>query len=269
MKVGIIGAGAMGQAIVAALLRSGLVTPDDLSVADVIAERVESLNARHRIRGARTNVEVSEKSDYLIIALKPQDFDKAAPALSGHIEAGVTAVSIMAGVPLARLTGLLDHAAFVRAMPNTPAQIGQGMTVWTATESVTEEARGDVGHIFETMGRQAFVADERYIDMVTAVSGSGPGYVFLFIESLVDAAVHIGLPRDLATEIVIQTVAGSALFAQETGRHPADLRNLVTSPGGTTAEGLLALESSGFRAATVEAVIAAYNRSIELGEQKA
>ncbi len=152
-------------------------------------------------------------------------------------------------------------------MPNTPAQVGQGMTVWTATDGVSEQARVDVGRIFDCLGRQAYVAEERYIDMVTAVSGSGPGYVFLFIEALIDAAVHIGLPRDLATEMVLQTVKGSARFAQDTGRHPAELRNLVTSPAGTTAEGILALEEAGLRAAVTEAVMAAYNRSVILGEE--
>ena len=266
MKLGVVGGGAMGEAVVAAVLRRKLLAPTDVTVADVVAERREALRARYRVLAASTNGEAAAQADYLVIALKPQDFEKAAAGLIGRLPAAATVVSIMAGVPISRLSGALGHAAVVRAMPNTPAQVGEGMTVWTATEAVSEAARADVGRIFDCLGRQAFVAEERYLDMATAVSGSGPGYVFLFIEALIDAAVHIGLGRTLATEMVLQTVQGSARYAQETGRHPADLRNVVTSPGGTTAEGLKALEAGGLRAAAIDAVVAAYEKSKALGE---
>ena len=150
-------------------------------------------------------------------------------------------------------------------MPNTPAQIGEGMTVWTATEAVSASARDDIHRILGALGQELCVADEKYVDMATAVSGSGPAFVFLMMEAMIDAAVHIGLRRETATAMVIQTVLGSARYAQATGRHPADLRNQVTSPGGTTAEGLLALEEAGVRAAFAQAIIAAYERAKQLG----
>jgi pyrroline-5-carboxylate reductase len=150
-------------------------------------------------------------------------------------------------------------------MPNTPAQIGEGMTVWTATSDVTTSGRAGARDIFAALGREAYVPEEKYLDMATAVSGSGPAYVFLFIEALIDAGVHIGLPRDLASTMAMQTVLGSTRYALETGRHPAELRNQVTSPGGTTVEALRALEAGGLRAAVLDAVIGAYEKSRALG----
>jgi pyrroline-5-carboxylate reductase len=159
----------------------------------------------------------------------------------------------------------LGHEAIVRAMPNTPAQIGQGMVVWTATEAVDPESRDYVRSVLGALGQELYVDDEKYVDMATAVSGSGPAFVFLVMEALIDAAVHIGIRREMAVPMVIQTMLGSALYAQTTGKHPADLRNMVTSPGGTTAEGLLALEEAGVRAAFTEAVAAAYEKAKRLG----
>ena len=172
----------------------------------------------------------------------------------------------MAGVTLSQLQSLLHTDAVVRAMPNTPAQIGEGMTGWTATAAVSETAREGVKRIFGAMGKEAFVPDEKYIDMVTGLSGSGPAYVFLFIEALTDAGVHIGLPRDIAATMALQTVLGSARYAENNGRHPAELRNQVTSAGGTTAEALRAFERGAFRSVVQEAVIAAYEKSKALGE---
>ena len=151
-------------------------------------------------------------------------------------------------------------------MPNTPAQIGQGMVVWTATEAVSPEARDQVRSVLGALGQELYVDDEKYVDMATAVSGSGPAFVFLVMEALIDAAVHIGMRREMATPIVIQTMLGSALYAQTTDKHLAELRNMVTSPGGTTAEGLLALEDAGVRAAFAEAIVAAYEKAKRLGE---
>jgi pyrroline-5-carboxylate reductase len=141
------------------------------------------------------------------------------------------------------------------------------MTVWTATPNVSQTKREGAGQIFAALGREAFVPEERYLDMATALSGSGPAYVFLFIESLIDAGVHVGLSREIATEMAYQTVIGSAMYAEKSGRHPADLRNQVTSPAGTTAEALRVLENGSFRANILEAVIAAFERSRALGEE--
>jgi pyrroline-5-carboxylate reductase len=150
-------------------------------------------------------------------------------------------------------------------MPNMPAQIGEGMTVWTTASEVSERQKDMAQSILAALGEELYVSAEKYIDMATAVSGSGPAYVFLVIEALTDAGVHIGLPRDMAEKMVIQTVLGSARSVKATGKHPAELKNKVTSPGGTTAEGLLQLESGGLRSLLLRAVIAAYEKSKSLG----
>ena len=152
----------------------------------------------------------------------------------------------------------------VRVMPNTPAQIGHGMSVWTATPEVTQPQRDMARRILAAMGRELEVHDENYIDMATALSGSGPGYVFLFLEAMIDAGVHVGIPRDQAELLARQTLLGAAALADQSNMHPAALRNMVTSPGGTTAEGIAALEDGGLRAAVTQAVIAAYRKSREL-----
>jgi pyrroline-5-carboxylate reductase len=174
-------------------------------------------------------------------------------------------MSIMAGVTISSIKSALNHEAVVRAIPNTPAQIGEGMTVWTATPAVADGAKESISRVLSVLGQEIYVADEKYIDMATAVSSSGPGYVFLVIEAMIDAAVHIGLRRDMAVPMVLQTVLGSARYAQETGKHPAELRNQVTSPGGTTTEGLQVLEDAAVRAAFTEAIEAAYEKAKELG----
>jgi len=150
-------------------------------------------------------------------------------------------------------------------MPNMPAQVGEGMTVWTATAEVNQKQKDMAQSILAAMGKEIFVSSEKYIDMATALSGSGPAYVFLIIEALVDAGVHIGMPRDMAEKLVIQTVLGSTRALEVMGKHPAELKNMVTSPGGTTSEGLLQLETGGLRSLLLKAVIAAYNKSKALG----
>ena len=163
------------------------------------------------------------------------------------------------------LRAVLGERPVVRLMPNTPAQIGEGVSVWTATPDCTAEQRAQARAMFGALGEEVYVDDEAYLDMATALSGSGPGYVFLFIEALIDAGVRIGLARAVAEKLALQTVKGSALYAQRSGQHLAALRNAVTSPGGTTAAGLHQLERGGLRAAIEDAVAAAYERSRQLG----
>jgi pyrroline-5-carboxylate reductase len=197
--------------------------------------------------------------------VKPQEFAAAGRGLAAGLNGRQTVMSIMAGVTIDSIRSALNHDAVVRAIPNTPAQIGEGMTVWTATGDVSDSARETVRNVLSVLGRELYVSDEKYVDMATAVSSSGPAYVFLVIEALIDAAVHIGLRREMAVPMVLQTVLGSARYALETGKHPAELRNQVTSPGGTTTEGLLALEDAGIRAAFIDAVESAYEKAKELG----
>jgi pyrroline-5-carboxylate reductase len=201
----------------------------------------------------------------VVLAVKPQEFASAGQSLAGAIGGGTTAMSIMAGVTIPTIQAALKHDAVARAIPNTPAQIGEGMTVWTATPAVTASGREAIAGVLSVLGRDIFVSEEKYIDMATAVSSSGPAYVFLVMEAMIDAAVHIGVRRDMAETMVLQTVLGSVRYAQATGKPLAELRAQVTSPGGTTAEGILALEDAGLRAAFTKAILAAYEKAKKLG----
>jgi pyrroline-5-carboxylate reductase len=265
MKLAVVGGGAMGEAIIAAVLRGKVLDAASISVAERYQDRLDFLTKTYSIRAAVSPAAAVEGADYVLLAVKPQDFDRAAGELNGHLQ-GAVAMSIMAGVPIRTLSKLTGTAAVIRAMPNTPAQIGQGMTAWTATPEVNDAQREGARAIFAAMGQEAYVPEEKYLDMVTALSGSGPAYVFLFIEALIDAGVHVGLARDLATKMALQTVVGSALYAQGSEKAVAELRGLVTSPAGTTAAALRELEAGGFRSTVLEAVIAAFDRSRELGE---
>lgn len=266
MRTGIIGGGAMGGSIVAALLRAGVAAANEVTVAEKVRERAEALARDHGVVVTGDPAEAAKRADLLVLAVKPQDFDKAAASLRGKLDTTTTVISIMAGITLKQITAALQHEAVVRSIPNTPAQIGEGMTVWTCGPALGDDARERAARLLQALGREIFVPDERFIDMATALSGSGPAYVFLFIEALIDAGVHIGLTRDVASTLAIQTVAGSAIYARGVDASLAELRHQVTSPGGTTAAALHALESAGFRAAITDAVLAAYNRARELGK---
>jgi pyrroline-5-carboxylate reductase len=185
--------------------------------------------------------------------------------IAGGMRADVAVVSIVAGARMDALMRGLKHPAVIRVMPNTPAQIGAGMSVWTAAAEVSGAKIEATRLMLQTLGAELYVTDEKLIDMATALSASGPAYVFLFIEALIDAGVYLGLSRDVARQLSLQTVLGSTQLVKETGRHPADLKDMVTSPGGTTIEALRALEDGGFRASVFAAVSAAYEKSKALG----
>jgi pyrroline-5-carboxylate reductase len=265
VKLAFIGGGAMGEAMAGGLLAKGVTAPGDIVVAEPIADRRTYLEKKYGIRALDENAAAAAGADLVILAVKPQSLDEVAPGLWGTLQQGQALLSIVAGVPILRLREAFDHPAVIRVMPNTPAQIGEGMSVWTATDTVTPDQREAARRVLGALGREMYVADEHYLDAATAVSGSGPGYVFLILEAYIDAAVHVGFSRPQATELVLQTVIGSALYARETGRHPAELRNAVTSPAGTTAAGLHELEKAGLRAAFVEAIVASAERSRALG----
>lgn len=266
MRIGLIGAGAMGEAIVAGVLRAGITSPDRVRVSDPVRERVEHLQNTFGVEAADGNAAAARDADYLVLAVLPQHFQQAA-AQTGPLGGGTVAVSIMAGVTVRRIGEALSTDRVCRGIPNTPAQIGEGMTVWTASADVLPQQREGARAIFSALGKEWFVEEERYLDMATAISGSGPAYVFLFLEALIDAGVHVGLSRDLAATAALQTLIGSARYAQHTGRHPAELRNQISSPGGTTVEALRALERGSFRSDLLEAVIAAYEKSRTLGQE--
>lgn len=253
----------MGEAMVSGVLSNDLARPEDIAVCDIMAQRREHLSAAYGVTAVGEAAAALADAEIVVLAVKPQEFPAAAGGIA--VRPAQTVMSIMAGVTVQTIRTALKHDAVVRAIPNTPAQVGEGMTVWTATEAVPEAARETVRGILSVLGEEMYVENEKYVDMATAVSSSGPAYVFLVMEALIDGAVHIGFRRDQAQRMVIQTLLGSAKYAQASGKHPAELRNQVTSPAGTTTEGLLALEKAGVRRAFIEAVRAAYEKAQRLG----
>jgi len=264
MKVAVIGGGTMGEAIIKSILRKRLAAKADISVCDVIPRRRDYFKSKYGLKAVSDNAAVARAADVIILAVKPQDMVATMEGIAGSLKSQLV-ISIAAGVTLDTLCGKLNYRKVVRAMPNTPAQVGRGMTAWTAAGQVGEKEQATARAILLAMGEEQFFADEKYIDMATAISGSGPAYVFLFIEALIDAGVHIGLPRDMARKLVVETIAGSAEAMKKTAKHPAELRNMVTSPGGTTAEALYKLEVGGMRSLLISAAEAAYNKAKALG----
>jgi pyrroline-5-carboxylate reductase len=266
-SIATVGSGVMAEAIIAGLLRGRLVSPGQVVASHPRAERREALESRHGIRTVDSNAAAIEGSDIVLLAIKPQMLARVGRELRGALRPGQLVISILAGATTRALTGHLAHAAVVRSMPNTPAQLGRGMTVWYATPETTEEQRAQAAALLAALGVQIEVDDEKLVAMATAVSGTGPTYVFLVMEALIDAAVHLGFARHVAHDLVVETLEGSTLFAKQSGMHPAELRNMVTSPGGTSAAALHQLESGRLRTVLSDAVWAAYKRTVELGEQ--
>jgi pyrroline-5-carboxylate reductase len=257
----------MAEAMIAGLLRGRLVEPRQVIASHPRADRRDELERLYRIRTTASNIEAVTGADVVLLAIKPQMLAKVGREIGPTMKRGQLLLSVIAGATTAALTGFLGHDQVVRSMPNTPARLGKGMTVWYATPATTEEQRGQASALLEALGHELEVDDERFVAMATAVSGTGPTYVFLVMEALIDAAVHLGFPRHVAHDIVIETLEGSTAFAKQSGDHPAVLRNLVTSPGGTSAAALHELESGRLRTVLSEAVWAAYRRTVELGDQ--
>lgn len=265
-KIAFIGGGAMAEAIIKRIVAQELVRPDQICVAEPVPARRAHLADHYHVTVEARNSDAAENAGAVVLAVKPQVLEKVLPDLNNRLSSHALVISIMAGIRIRTLRDGLNHPKIVRAMPNTPAQVGKGMTVWAATSAVTDRDREHAQAILEAMGQAIFVADEHFLDLATGLSGSGPGFVFLFIEAMIDAGVHIGFSYQEARQLVLQTIEGSVTLMRETGGHPADLRNRVTSPGGTTAAGTLELERRHFRAAVIEAVNAAYLRSKQLGD---
>lgn len=263
-RIAFIGSGNMAEPMMAGLIKEG-VEPSLITAADIRQDRVIELQQKYGIKPAVDNQTTAAEADILILAVKPQYFDSIVPDIQGKISSSSLVISIMAGTTLKTLMTGTGHTAVVRAMPNTPAQIGQGMTMWTATGDVSAGQKEQAQAVLSSFGRAVFANAEHYLDMSTAINGSGPGYVFLILEAMVDAGVHLGLARPVAKELVLQTVIGAATYAQQSDLHLAQLRNNVTSPGGTTAAGLAALEAGGMRTILSDCIWAAYDRSVELG----
>jgi pyrroline-5-carboxylate reductase len=262
-----VGSGVMAEAMIAGLLRGQLVTPDQVVASHPRAERREALAREYGIRTVASNVEAVAGADVILLGIKPQMLGRVGREIGPHLDRGQLVLSVLAGATTTALTGLLGHDQVVRSMPNTPARLGRGMTVWYATPETTAEQRVQAAALLGALGAELEVDDEKFVAMATAVSGTGPTYVFLVMEALIDAAVHLGFPRHVAHDLVIETLEGSTVFAKQSGMHPAELRNMVTSPGGTSAAALHELESGRLRTVLSEAVWAAYRRTVELGDQ--
>lgn len=262
-RLTIVGAGLMGEAILSGLLSAGWASAD-IVVCDQRPDRIAELTERYGVRGAEL-AEAAASTQVVLLAVKPADVAPALDTLGSALGSGTLLLSICAGVTLATLqAGVADGTPVIRAMPNTPARVGQGMTALSPGAYATDDHLATATEILGAVGEVVTVA-EKYQDSVTAVSGSGPAYVFLIAEALIEGGVHVGLSREVARDLAVQTLYGSATLLRETGDHPALLREAVTSPGGTTAAALRALEDHGVRAAFLAAVEAARDRSLELG----
>ncbi len=269
-KIAFIGPGMMAQAMIAGLLHNNVAPAGNLLAAGPRQERVDELQERYGVLPFTDNAEAAAQADVVVLSVKPQRLDKVLSGLSGKIKPDALVLSIVAGAPISKIAKVLGHTAIVRAMPNTPARIGQGITVWTAAKPVSEEQQELSRQILLALGKEVFVEEEDYLDKATALSGTGPAYVYLFMEAMVDAGVHLGFSRRIAEQLVVETVRGAVNYydLNDEHRHLARLRNQVTSPGGTSAEALYYLEKAGFRTAISRAIWAAYERSSALGKEE-
>jgi pyrroline-5-carboxylate reductase len=269
MQLAFIGSGTMAEAMIRISTEAGVVVPQCIVASGPREERGRGLRARYGVATCTDNrhalVLDGGQADVVVLSVKPQVLHAVIEELKGAIPPQALVLSIVAGVNTNTIAHGLAHAAVVRAMPNTPAQIGQGMTVWTAAPAVSELQRRCAHDILRAMGEEVYVKDESKLDMATAVSGTGPTFVFLMMEALTDAAVQLGFSRRVARQLVTQTVLGSALFARQSGRHLAELRNMVTSPGGTSADAIYQLDKGGLRTVLSKAVWAAYLTSVQRG----
>ncbi len=269
-KIAFIGPGVMAEAMIKGLLAQQVFPPESVLAAGPRRERLEKLQRRYQIAGYTDNALAARLADVLVLSVKPQRLDEVMNDLRGALRKSALVLSIVAGARIEKIASGLEHETIVRAMPNTPAQIGEGITVWTDSPAVDEAQREAAARILGAFGEQIYMEDEDYLDMATALSGTGPAYVFLFMEALVDAGVHMGFPRRVAEKLVAQTLRGSVDYYLQhmdngSALHLAHLRNQVTSPAGTSAAALYYLEKAGFRTALSRAVWAAYERSRDLG----
>jgi len=262
-----IGSGVMAEAMIAGLLRGELVEPGQVVASHPRADRRDELVRSYGITTTASNIEAVAAADVVLLAIKPQMLARVGHEIGPALRDGQLLLSVIAGATTAALIGFLGHRQVVRSMPNTPARLGRGMTVWYPTPATTAEQREQARALLGALGHEIEVDDERFVAMATAVSGTGPTYVFLVMEALIDAAVHLGFPRHIAHDLVVETLEGSTAFAKQSGDHPAVLRNMVTSPGGTSAAALHELESGRLRTVLSEAVWAAFRRTVELGEE--
>jgi len=266
-RIAFIGGGNMTEALVSGLLKTGQVTPTQIIATDIRPERLDYLARSFSIHVSSDNIRAVAGAHITVLSVEPQILDDLLQALAPSLDPDALILSVAAGYPLSRLgRALARRARLARAMPNTPSIVGRGATALALSPDLSPQDVARATALFESVG-SVTVIEERLMDAVTGLSGSGPAYVFLIIEALADGGVKSGLPRPVAATLAAQTVLGAATMVLETGLHPAELKNRVASPGGTTIAGLHALEQGGLRAALMSAVEAAAERSAELGSE--
>jgi pyrroline-5-carboxylate reductase len=250
------------------VLEKGLARPNEITVSDISGERLDFLKGKYGVSVTGDNSLAVKEKDVVVFSIKPQTVPDVLPEIKGKLNPDQLVLSIMAGITIKTLAEGLEHKPIVRVMPNTPAQVYEGMSGWTATPGVTDTQKALAGSILEAIGKQVYFDDESYLDMVTALSGSGPAYFFRFVEALIEAGVQIGFSYDTAYELALQTMTGAGKLMRESGKSPAELREMVTSKGGTTAAALEVFKNGKFADLVSRAVKAAYDRSVELGGGK-
>jgi pyrroline-5-carboxylate reductase len=268
-----IGCGVMAESIVAGLLRKSLVKPEQITASHPRKSRREELAEKYGIEVFEKNTEAvesvkSQENSGVFLCVKPQRIKNILDELKGFVAPNQMVLSIVAGARIETISDALGNEKIVRAMPNTPSQIGAGMTAWTCTEAISESERAQIKSLLSALGKELYVENENMIDMATSLSATGPTYIFMVMEALTDAGVHLGFSREVSKQLVQETMLGSVLFAIESHRHPAELRNMVTSPGGTSADAIYQMEKGGLRTVLSKAVYAAYSRAVALGQKK-
>ncbi|MEM7129950.1 MAG: pyrroline-5-carboxylate reductase [Chloroflexota bacterium] len=265
-KIVFVGSGNMGEAMIKGILAHKLAAPGQITACDILESRLDYMASTYDIRTSTDSVSAIEDASIVVLSIKPQVLSGVGSSLHRKAPPDALVLSIIAGASLETLSHGMGHSRVVRSMPNTPAQVNMGVTCWIASPDVTDGQKEQTRAMLGALGDEIEVQKEDFLDMQTGLGGSGPGFVFLIIEAMIDAGVQMGFSRDQAQTIALQTIAGSVELVKATGEHPAALRNKVTSPGGTTAAGIYALEKGGLRTVLTDAIFAAYRRSQELGK---
>ena len=271
-RLAFIGCGVMAESIVAGLLRQNLVQAEQISASHPRNNRREELKNKYGIEVFEHNSDavnsLPETDSIVVLCVKPQRIGGVLQEIRAEIKPSQLIVSIIAGATIETISEALSNQLIVRTMPNTPSQIGAGMTAWTCAEAVSDEQKSQVKMLLTALGKELYVENEHQIDMATALSATGPTYIFMMMEAMTDAGVHLGFSREVSKELVQQTMLGSTLFAIESHKHPAELRNMVTSPGGTSAEAIYQMEKGSLRTVLSKAIYSAYKRAVDLGKKK-
>ena len=261
LKIAFIGVGTMGEAILSRMLTQAIVSVEYLVATAASESRCLDIKQRYGVKTTTSNIEAIQNASIVVICVKPQVFKQLMPIFKENIAPTALVLSIMAGIDVQTLCHGLNHKAVIRAMPNMPAQVGMGVTVWHAATAVTVEQKSQATEIFRALGTHLPVVNENAIDRATAISGAGPAFMFFLIEAIIDAGVQMGLTRTQSEVLALETIAGSVELMSQTQMHPAILRNQVTSPSGATAAGLYELDKGGLRTTISNAIFSTFERT--------